>query len=164
MKFLHSVAATPLFRPKEEDWQLVPDHVGHMHLVDINAVDMDAEPLFDPATQTIFHLFTRQNPTTPQNIILHNEGQLTGSNFVASRQSRFHCHGRTKRKQPQNPVVFTEFCGLFIIIRLGSGRSKCWSAYQKRFSPNHRCQRVHCKLGKFRIENAQFSVNCIKII
>lgn len=72
----------------------MPDTDGKMHLVDINSVDMDAEPAFNAPTDVIFHLFTRQNPTVPQNIGLRNDAQLVNSNFVATRQTRFYTHGR----------------------------------------------------------------------
>ncbi|KAJ6636328.1 Lipase member I [Pseudolycoriella hygida] len=101
--FLAAIAANPIFQSeeigeehvpvKEEDWQLVPDSEGHMHLVDINNVDMEAEPAFNPDTDVIFRLWTRQNPTAGQIVTLGNNAQLAASNFVASRQTRFHAHG-----------------------------------------------------------------------
>lgn len=72
---------------------MVPDTNGFLHLVDINSVDLDNEPAFNAPTDVIFHLFTRQNPTAPQNVALRNNAQLTASNFVGSRQTRFYTHG-----------------------------------------------------------------------
>lgn len=80
---------------KEENWQLIPDTDGRMHIVDINSVDMDAAPAFNAQTDVIFHLFTRQNPTAPQDIQLRNNAQLAASNFVAGRQTRFYTHGNS---------------------------------------------------------------------
>lgn len=73
---------------------MVPDYNGHMHLVDINSIDMDAEPAFNAPADVIFRLWTRQNPDAGQIIGLRNAPDLVGSNFVASRQTRFHCHGK----------------------------------------------------------------------
>lgn len=79
---------------KEEDWQLVPDSDGYMHLVDINSFDMEAEPAFNAPTDVIFRLWTRQNPTAGQIIQMGNNAQLDASNFSPARQTRFHCHGK----------------------------------------------------------------------
>ncbi len=112
---LYAVAANPIFQSedvgeefvpeevgeefapklaKEADWQLVPDSDGYMHLVDINSVDMDIEPAFNAPTDVIFRLWTRQNAASGQIVGLRNAAQLASSNFVASRQTRFHAHGK----------------------------------------------------------------------
>jgi len=75
-----------------EDWQLVPDEDGNLHLVDINAVNMDLEPQF-VAGDIIFRLFTRQNPTAAQIITFNNAAQLNASNYNPALQNRFHIHG-----------------------------------------------------------------------
>jgi len=127
-----AVAANPLFQSenvgeeflptptKQEDWQLIPDTDGNMHLVDINAVDMDAEPLFDAAADTRFHLFTRANPTVPQTIFLRNNPQLDGSNFVATRPTRFHIHGwgagsANSGSEIRNAYLQQLDCNVFIV-------------------------------------------------
>lgn len=106
LKISHSAAANPIFQSEdvgdeflpepvnEEDWQLVPDSDGHMHLVDISSVDMDAEPAFHAPTDVIFRLWTRQNSAEGRIVRMHNVGDLNASNFVASRQTRFHVHGK----------------------------------------------------------------------
>lgn len=94
--------ANPLYQNEEvgqeyvesntEDWQLVPDEDGNLHLVDINAVNMDMEPQF-VAGDIIFRLFTRANPTAAQTIVFNNNAQLTASNYNPALQTRFHIHG-----------------------------------------------------------------------
>jgi len=76
-----------------EDWQMVPDTDGNLHLVDINAIDMQNEPAFNAPTDVIFRLFTRTNPTAAQTIALNNNAQLTASNYNPALQTRFHIHG-----------------------------------------------------------------------
>lgn len=77
---------------------MVPDSDGYMHLVDINNVDMEAEPAFNAPTDVIFRLWTRQNSASGFIVGLRNAAQLTQSNFVATRQTRFHVHGKRLRK------------------------------------------------------------------
>lgn len=76
-----------------EDWQLVPDTDGNLHLVDIKAVDLEMEPSFNAPTDVIFRLFTRTNPTAAQTVQLNNNAQLTASNYNPALQTRFHIHG-----------------------------------------------------------------------
>lgn len=76
-----------------EDWQLVPDTDGNLHLVDIKAVDSEMEPAFNAPTDVIFRLFTRTNPTAAQTVALNNNAQLTASNYNPALQTRFHIHG-----------------------------------------------------------------------
>lgn len=78
-----------------EDWQLVPDTDGNMHLVDINAVDSDMAPAFNAATDVIFRLFTRGNPTAAVTVPIRNAAVLAGSNYNPALQTRFHIHGNT---------------------------------------------------------------------
>lgn len=84
---------TQVFKEENtEDWQLVPDSDGNLHMVDINAFDEGMEPAF-VASDVIFRLFTRQNPTTAQIVALNNNAQLTNSNYNPALQTRFHIHG-----------------------------------------------------------------------
>jgi pimeloyl-ACP methyl ester carboxylesterase len=76
-----------------EDWQLVPDSNGILHLVDINAVDITIEPLFNANNDMIFRLFTRLNPTISRQVRINNNADLSGSNFNPSNPSRYHIHG-----------------------------------------------------------------------
>lgn len=76
-----------------EDWQLVPDSNGILHLVDINDVDTENEPLFNANNDMIFRLFTRLNPTISRTIRINNNADLSGSNFNPNNPSRYHIHG-----------------------------------------------------------------------
>ncbi len=64
-----------------------------MHLVDINAVDTEMEPLFNARNDMTFRLFTRLNPTISRTVRIANNGDLSGSNFNAANPSRYHIHG-----------------------------------------------------------------------
>lgn len=80
---------------EENDWHLVPDGEGKMHIVNIQDVDDDVtvEPSFVAFDQVVFRLFTRNNPTTPQVINIFNDAQLTSSFFNPILQTRFTIHG-----------------------------------------------------------------------
>lgn len=78
---------------KEEDWQLVPDSDGKLHLVDLESDNMVIEPSFVAFTDMIFRLWTRENPNAGQIIQINNNAQLASSNFNPTLQTRFHCHG-----------------------------------------------------------------------
>lgn len=71
----------------------MPDTNGYMHLVDINSVDTEMEPLFNARNDMVFRLFTRSNPTISRTIRISNNADLTGSNFAAGNPSRYHIHG-----------------------------------------------------------------------
>lgn len=78
---------------REENWQWVPDVNWQLQLVDINAVDPDAEPYFNAERQTVFHLYTRDNPTVSQILALNDVEALKKSNFNAKSPTRFIIHG-----------------------------------------------------------------------
>lgn len=61
-------AASPI--ENESRWNLVPDGDGKLHVVDINPVneEPDVEPIWNPETDTRFMLFTRNNPTSGQQV------------------------------------------------------------------------------------------------
>lgn len=84
--------------PDEQDWHLVPDGEGKMHIVDIHDVDVDIEPNFVAFDQVVFRLFTRNNPTTAQIITIYNDAQLLNSFFNPSLQTRFTIHGSEIQK------------------------------------------------------------------
>ncbi|XP_037049497.1 lipase member H-like [Bradysia coprophila] len=78
----------------EQDWHLVPDGDGKLHIVNIHdGNDIDIEPNFVAFDQVVFRLFTRNNPTNAQTITIFNDAQLTNSFFLPSRQTRFTIHG-----------------------------------------------------------------------
>jgi hypothetical protein len=76
-----------------EDWQLVPDTDGNLHMVNIREMGSEVAPLFNAATDMIFRLFTRANPTAAQTIPLNNNAVLNNSNYNPALQTRFHIHG-----------------------------------------------------------------------
>lgn len=84
------VAASPALKD-EEDWHLIPDADGKIHLVDIHPLDSDIEPQFNAFNDVVFRLFTRSNPT-PQVIGINNNAQLSSSNFNPNLQTRFTIH------------------------------------------------------------------------
>jgi len=92
-----SATAIPLNQNKtvdDDDWKLVPDDNGNMHLVDIHNFDnVEIGPTFDAFADMVFRLFTRSNPTTPQFITINNHGQLANSFFNVAHQTRFQIHG-----------------------------------------------------------------------
>lgn len=73
-------------------WELVPDSSNNMHLVDLNALEMPVEPLFNPDTDIILLLFTRLNPTVGQRLFMTLES-LQNSNFNSAHPTRFTIHG-----------------------------------------------------------------------
>ncbi|XP_019933424.2 pancreatic lipase-related protein 2 [Aedes albopictus] len=92
------VAAATVEEPPADSWTLVPDANGRLHLVNTNPYnipDLEQEPekRFTAATDTIFRLYTRSNPTTPQVIGLNNAASLANSNFDAANPTRFIIHG-----------------------------------------------------------------------
>ncbi|XP_037040913.1 phospholipase A1-like [Bradysia coprophila] len=76
-----------------EDWQLVPDTDGNLHLVDIREMGDEVTPSFNAPTDIVFRLFTRQNPTAAQTVPLNNNAVLNNSNYNPALQTRFHIHG-----------------------------------------------------------------------
>lgn len=91
---------------------MVPDSDGKLHLVDINSVDMEAEPAFNAPTDVIFRLWTRQNAGAGQIVRINNDADLNASNFVASRQTRFHVHGK-KDMRSINLSIYYSSCGIY---------------------------------------------------
>ncbi|EDS41789.1 lipase [Culex quinquefasciatus] len=79
-----------------DEWALVPDANGHLHLVNTDPYGLagleEPEPHFNAATDTIFRLFTRNNRNAGHVIQLGNAGSL-GPNWNAGRQTRFIIHG-----------------------------------------------------------------------
>lgn len=80
--------------PVEEKhrWSLVPDTEGKMHLFDMNPIEVEPEPAFDPLNDMIFLLFTRDNPTVGQRITFDMD-TVRNSNWNPQRQTRFLIHG-----------------------------------------------------------------------
>uniref|UniRef100_A0A182J9E3 Uncharacterized protein n=2 Tax=Anopheles atroparvus TaxID=41427 RepID=A0A182J9E3_ANOAO len=91
-----AVNAASLSAPAPDQWMLIPDGNGRLHLANLNPYNIDEtvpEPHFTAGTDTIFRLYTRANRNTPQVVQLGNVGTLTGSNFNAANPTRFIIHG-----------------------------------------------------------------------
>lgn len=71
----------------------MPDAEGRMHLVDLNPIEVSVEPLFNAASDVVFLLYTRQNPTVSQRIFLEDLSSLLNSNFNPSHPTRITIHG-----------------------------------------------------------------------
>lgn len=85
--------AGPL-QKSDEDWHLIPNSDGHLHLVDVNRIE-DIEPAFNPWTDVIFLLFTRSNQAEGQIIGLNNGVHLANSFFNPAHPTRVIIHGWT---------------------------------------------------------------------
>lgn len=68
------------------------DSNGNRMLIDLNPIESDLEPLFDPMVDLVYRLFTVANPTTPQ-VITHNMDTVRNSNWNSARPTRFLIHG-----------------------------------------------------------------------
>lgn len=73
----------------DEDWQMVPDGDGNMHLMNIKKQVEDIEPAFNAWVSVRFLLFTRNNRFEPQQIALNNGAQLSLSHFNPAHQTRY---------------------------------------------------------------------------
>lgn len=71
----------------DEEWALVPDGDGDMHMVNLRE-ELEAAPFFN-ADQVIFRLFTRRNPTSGQVLTLNNAGSVSNSQFRTGHPTRF---------------------------------------------------------------------------
>lgn len=83
------ISASPI---DENRWNLVPDEDGKMHVVDINPISDNFEPIFNPEVDTRFVLFTRQNPTSGQQITWSTQS-IQNSNFNSAHPVRVLIHG-----------------------------------------------------------------------
>ncbi|XP_065073522.1 phospholipase A1 VesT1.02-like, partial [Ochlerotatus camptorhynchus] len=87
---------TAPFQPTEQ-WTLVPDGNGHLHLVNTDPYGLESqgepEPFFNAATDTIFRLFTRANRNTAGHVITNGNAATLGQFWSPARQTRFIIHG-----------------------------------------------------------------------
>lgn len=84
----------PTLDDNQEDWQLVPDANGKLHLVDIKSeVASDIEPSFIGIQDMIFRLHTRQSVNAPKVIRINNETDLANSLFNPLHPTRYLIHG-----------------------------------------------------------------------
>lgn len=63
-----------------------------MHIIDVNPVTVEVEPLFNPEADTAFLLFTRSNPTVAQRITW-TTASIENSNFNRDHPVRVAIHG-----------------------------------------------------------------------
>lgn len=90
MKYFPIVGASPIREEEEEDWQLIPDTEGALHLVDVKrAIIEDVEPAFNARAQVRFLLFTRSNPLQGRLIPINNAAQLSASHFNHAHPARY---------------------------------------------------------------------------
>ena len=87
-----ALCGSPLSEPSYR-WNLVPDSEGKIHAVDLNPIETEITPAFNPEADIVFLLFTRQNPTSGQRIILNNLASVQNSNFNSANPTRFLVHG-----------------------------------------------------------------------
>lgn len=73
-------------------WNIVPDGEGKFRIVDINTVEFEPEPAFNPEVDTAFLLFTGSNPTGGQRITWTTES-ISNSNFNPNHPVRILIHG-----------------------------------------------------------------------
>lgn len=103
-----AVFATPIEQVRRDEYQprfaMVPDTDGRMFLADLRAEAV--EPSFNADNDVFFLLFTRQNPTAGQRIGLDTSA-IAGSNFAASRPTRFIVHGWNNNGGSQVNVEIT---------------------------------------------------------
>lgn len=78
--------------PANYRWNISPDGEGRMHLIDVNPVQVEVEPLFNPEADTAFLLFTRSNPTVAQRITW-TTASIQNSNFNPAHPVRVAIHG-----------------------------------------------------------------------
>lgn len=73
--------AVPVVPAVDEDWQLIPDLNGALHLVDIKSTNIEIAPAFNAWTDVRFLIFTRSNPLVGREVQLNNAAQLAASFF-----------------------------------------------------------------------------------
>ncbi|XP_070493987.1 pancreatic triacylglycerol lipase-like [Chironomus tepperi] len=73
-------------------WNALSDDTGRMKLVDLNPLEVEPEPMFNPQTDIIFLLFTRRNPTVGQRITF-DLNTVRNSNWNSNNGVRFIIHG-----------------------------------------------------------------------
>lgn len=70
----------------------VPDGNGKLHVVDLNSLEQEPTPIYDPMQDIVFRLFTRANPTTAQ-IITFDMNTVRNSNWNIANGVRVLIHG-----------------------------------------------------------------------
>jgi hypothetical protein len=101
-----SLPFTPNKNYDDHRWTLVRDGEGKMHLLDLDPIDAEVEPAYNPEEDTFFLLFTRRNPTVGQRVTWSRES-IDASNFRSGNQVRFLIHGWTSSSAGNENVLTT---------------------------------------------------------
>ncbi|PZC75135.1 hypothetical protein B5X24_HaOG200562 [Helicoverpa armigera] len=99
--FVGLAAAYPTNDPILGKWSpglrydYMEDDSGSVHLVDnwLKLSDYEKLARYNPDASNRYHLFTRQNPSISQPLVLNNAGTVTSSNFNARRRTIVLMHG-----------------------------------------------------------------------
>ncbi|XP_072946634.1 pancreatic lipase-related protein 2-like [Epargyreus clarus] len=70
-----------------------PDGVSHLVDVWVKVSDISEAARYNPDRQNVYHLFTRDNPTVSQPILMGNEGLIGLTNYNARRRTIVLLHG-----------------------------------------------------------------------
>lgn len=70
------------------EYIVVQDGAGVMRLENVNQ-EAVPESFFDPANDIRYFLFTRENPSDPQELFIGNQDSFTLSNFNEQRPTRY---------------------------------------------------------------------------
>lgn len=88
-------------------WALVPDNEGHVHLMDLNPIELEPEAFWNPATDVFFVLFTRRNPTAGQRLA-QTTASINNSQWSnGAGGTRFIIHGWNNNHQSPVNIVIT---------------------------------------------------------
>ncbi|KAL0858331.1 hypothetical protein ABMA27_012226 [Loxostege sticticalis] len=83
--------------PEDRRFQYVQadDDAGSLHMVDtwVKLSDLARNARFNANANTRFHLFTRQNPSNSQVLVINNAASVRSSNFRANRRTVVTIHG-----------------------------------------------------------------------
>ncbi|XP_031767816.1 lipase member H-like [Galleria mellonella] len=70
-----------------------PDGTPHLEDMWMKASDLAGVARYNPDRQNVYHLFTRENPTVSQPLLVGNEGLLSLTNYDRSRRTVILLHG-----------------------------------------------------------------------
>ncbi|CAG9118129.1 unnamed protein product [Plutella xylostella] len=105
---------SPVLRKLESGprFQYEQDATGQNHLVDtwVTLDNMAESARYTPELQNIYHLFTRENPTVSQPLLINNVATLQSSNYKSSRRTIVLLHGwRDSIVSDFNTVIVPSF-------------------------------------------------------
>jgi hypothetical protein len=99
---------------------MIPDEEGKLHVIDVNPIEDVVEPAFNPETDTRFVLFTRNNPTSGQQLLTTIES-IRDSNFDKSAPVRVLIHGWNSGKWNFENACGSRHARIFPAAGLTSG-------------------------------------------